>query len=459
MPQSPSSVFTAAATAAAPGHEASHAPGRKASQHASTRTVFAATVGCMLEWYDFAIYGYFAVVISRLFFPVQSEWLSLLLAVATFGVGFVMRPVGAVVLGTLADRKGRRVALSWAIVAMVAGTALIAFAPTYASIGIAAPILIVVARLIQGFSSGGEMGTATSFLIEHAPPGRRILYASLQQLTQLTALLCGSLVGAAVSTWLSPAELESWGWRVPFMVGLLIAPVGWYIRKHTDEPPAFAEALAQREARERLGIAVEKPSAWSALKNYPRESLVGFCITVLWTVCTYFFLIYMPTYAVRELHLPVGDSLISNSVALVVAGVALPLFAMMADKRGPRGLLLVSSALMLLASYPALVLLTQAPELKTLILVQAVFGVLIAAYTAPAGGAIANLFPSEIRSTGISIAYNFAVTVFGGFAPFIATWLIGSTGNPLSPAWYVSFAALVAFLGAWQLGKVRSSER
>lgn len=423
------------------------------------RSIAAATVGCMLEWYDFAVYGYFAVVIARLFFPVESEWVSLLLTVATFGVGFAMRPVGAMVLGTLADTRGRRVALSWTIAAMVIGTAIIAFAPTYQTIGIWAPLLMVLARLIQGFSAGGEMGTATSFLVEHAPAGRRILFASFQQLTQLLALLLGSLVGAAITSWLSPAEVEAWGWRVPFVIGLLIGPVGWYIRKHTEEPPAFAEALRERQALEKAGIATLRPSPWSAIRACPRESAAGFCITVLWTVCTYFFLIYVPTYAVKHLHLPQASSLVSNAISLLVAALLLPVFASWADRIGARRILQASSLLILVAAYPALLVLSLWPTVGTLIAVQAAFAVLIAAYTGPAGGVLATLFPADIRATGISIAYNFAVTVFGGFAPFIATWLIGTTGNLLSPAWYAVAAALIAVVGVRQLRFIASTSR
>lgn len=430
------------------------APPAKA-QPSARRGVLAATVGCMLEWYDFAVYGYFAVVISRLFFPMESEWMSLLLTVATFGVGFAMRPLGALFFGVMADTKGRRVALSWTIATMVIGTAIIAFSPTYASIGIAAPMLIVLARLIQGFSAGGEMGSATSFLVESAPPGRRILYASFQQLTQILALLSGSLVGAAVTSFLSPAEVDAWGWRIPFIVGLLIGPVGWYIRKHVEEPPEFAAALKARNELATKGEKQASPSPWAAIRQYPRASLAGFCITVLWTVCTYFFLVYMPTYAIKQLHLPAGSSLVSNAIGLLVAALFLPVFALLADKHGPRRFLLISSTLILLASYPALLLLTKYPTLETLVSIQAAFAILIAAYTAPAGGAIAQLFPADIRSTGISIAYNFAVTIFGGFAPFIATWLIGSTGNALAPAWYVGAAALIALFGAIQLGKTK----
>ena len=423
------------------------------------RSIAAATVGCMLEWYDFAVYGYFAVVISKLFFPVESEWVSLLLTVATFGVGFAMRPVGALVLGTLADTKGRRVALSWTIVAMVVGTAIIAFTPTYQSIGIWAPVLMVLARLIQGFSAGGEMGTATSFLVEHAPSRRRFLFASFQQLTQLLALLLGSLIGAAITSWLSPAEVEAWGWRVPFIVGLLIGPVGWYIRKHTEEPPAFAEAMRERRKLDKAGIATAHPSPWSAIRTYPRESLAGFCITVLWTVCTYFFLIYVPTYAVKHLQLPQASALMSNAISLLVAAILLPVFASMADRIGAQRILQASSILILIAAYPAMLVLSLSPTVGTLIAVQAGFAVLIAAYTGPAGGALATLFPADIRATGISIAYNFAVTIFGGFAPFIATWLIGTTGNLLSPAWYAVVAALIAAVGARQLRFVAGTAR
>jgi MHS family proline/betaine transporter-like MFS transporter len=192
------------------------------------RAIVAAAAGNLLEAYDFAVYGYFAVTLSRLFFPTGDPTTSLLAAVATFGVGFAMRPLGAVVLGTLADRRGRKAALSVTIFAMAAGTALLGIVPTYDRIGVWAPVLVVLARLVQGFSAGGEVGTATVFLAEHAHPSRRGFVTSWQQASQATALLLGSLLGAALNAWLPPAALESWGWRVPFLLGLLIGPVGYY---------------------------------------------------------------------------------------------------------------------------------------------------------------------------------------------------------------------------------------
>ncbi|MEN3162496.1 MFS transporter [Tistrella mobilis] len=417
-----------------------------ATRRRRLRPIIAATVGCLLEWYDFAVYGYFAVVIAKLFFPTGSDWTSLLLAVATFGVGFAMRPVGALVLGTLADRRGRKAALSLTITTMVFGTALIAFAPTHAQIGLWAPVLIVIGRLIQGFSAGGEMGVATAWLVEYAGPGRRMVQASFQQMTQLTALLAGSLTGALVTGLLSPAEVEAWGWRVPFMVGLVIGPIGWYIRRHTEEPPEFAARQAARHPQ------APRISPGHVIRAHPRAALAGFCITILWTICTYFFLVYMPTYAIRELGIAADGALISNAVALAVAVLFVPGFAILADRRGPKPVMTAAALVLLAASWPALATLTSFPHLPTLILVQAALAIPIAAFTGPAGGAMAGLFPPETRATGMSIAYNFAVTLFGGFAPFIATWAIGVTGDPHAPAWYLCFGAAAAVIGVRLMG-------
>lgn len=428
-------------------------PDQTKKEKADKKAVLAATVGCMLEWYDFALYGYFSVLISRLFFPAESAYVSLLLTVGTFGVGFAMRPVGAIVLGAIADQKGRRIALSWTISTMVIGTFIITFCPTYAAIGIAAPLLIVVARLIQGFSSGGEMGTAVAFLLEKAPRKHRILFASFQQLMQVSALLIGSLVGAAINAWMSPETLESWGWRIPFGIGLLIGPVGWYIRRHTAESEEFEQALVKRRLEGR-----RRPTFIRTVSEYPRETISGFCITVLWTVGTYFFLVYMPTYAMRELHLPASTSLLSNSAALAAAMICGPLFSALADRHGPKLLLQLASISLLVSCYPLMLWLTQVPTISTLVIVQCILSVMLSAFTGPAGGTLASLFPADVRSTGVSIAYNLAVTLFGGFASLIATWLINFTGSPLAPVWYVALAACLAVAGAFMLPALRDKE-
>lgn len=406
------------------------------------KAVLAAVIGNTLEWYDFAVYGFFAITIAKLFFPTGDPTVSLLLTVATFGVGFVMRPVGALVLGSMADRRGRKAALSLTILLMALGTAMIGFAPTYATVGPWAPAIIVMARLVQGFSAGGEIGGATAFLVEHAPPARRGFFASWQQASQAAALLMGSLMGAAMTGLLSQAELEAWGWRVPFLAGLLIAPVGLYIRARVDETEAFKAILRERAASGAIAPSPLREAFW----RHRGAVLTGFGITIAWTVCTYFFLVYMPTYAVRQLGVPQSAALLANGAGLAVLILLAPVFGALSDRIGRRPLLLGFAIAITLACFPLLSFVASRPGTGTLVMAQIAFAVLIAGFTGPAPAAMADLFPAEMRSTGLSIAYNLAVTIFGGFAPFIATWLIVQTGNPLAPAWYVTLAASISVI-------------
>lgn len=400
------------------------------------RAVAAATIGNLLESYDFAVYGYFAVTIAPLFFPADDPTASLLLTVATFGVGFFMRPVGAVVLGSLADRRGRKSVLTITILLMALGMIMIGLSPTYAQIGAAAPLILVAARLLQGFSAGGEVGTATAFLVEHAPLERRGFVASWQQWSQACALLLGSSVGVAVTGLLPAASLEAWGWRVPFLIGVLIGPVGLYLRARTTEPAEYAPA---------------KSPLRTVLLRHPKALAAGIGITITWTVCTYFFLVYLPTYAATELGIGQSASLMTNSAGLLAMIVLVPIFGAMSDRVGRAPLLLGSALAIIIFVSPALALLAAWPSVTALLLFQVLFGILIAAFTGVAPAAIAEVCPSEVRSSGTSIAYNLAVACFGGLAPFIATWLIAATGSQLAPAWYVigacalSIGAVVAF--------------
>jgi len=354
--------------------------------------------------------------------------------VATFGVGFVMRPIGALVLGQIADTRGRKYALSLTILLMALGTAMIGFAPTYSSAGLLGPAIIVLARLIQGFSAGGEMGGSTAFLIEQAPRHRRGYFASWQQASQAVALLLGSLIAAALTNLLSKPDLEAWGWRVPFLFGLLIGPAGWYLRMSMVETDESRRVRSSR-LRSPLGtvLAAHRPALWS-----------GIGVTLIWTVCAYFFLVYMPIYATRTLGIPQKTSLIVNCLGLVVVVVASPVFGALSDAVGRAPLLIGFGAALMVGSYPALALLAIHPNWPTLLLVQVIFAVLFAGFAGPAPAAISELYPAEVRSTGVSLAYNFTVSIFGGFAPFIATWLIARTHNPLSPAWYVTAAGAVS---------------
>ncbi|MDF3839138.1 MFS transporter [Cupriavidus basilensis] len=411
------------------------------SQAKRRKAILAATIGNGLEWFDFTVYSFFALIIAKLFFPTGNDLTSFLLTVATFGVGFFMRPVGAIVLGVYADRVGRKAALTLTILMMALGTAIIGLAPTYSSIGLWAPALIVLARLIQGFSAGGEVGGATAFLIENAPDSERGVYASWQQASQGISFMLGAGMGALVINGLEPAQVDAWGWRIPFLFGLLIGPVGMYIRSHLEEPPAFEALRAERKASK-----VKFSPLAQVLRDHPREVLAGLGVTILWTVCTYVLVFYMPSYAKQQLGLPLGATFQSTALCGAIILVLCPLMGMLSDRVGRKRMLGTVALIIGVLAYPLFHWLNVSPTTQTLLMVQVVLGILLAAFTGPAPAVLAEQFPTEVRSTGLSLAYNFAVTIFGGFAPLIVTWLIQSTGSKLAPAYYVIAAAVVSFI-------------
>jgi MHS family proline/betaine transporter-like MFS transporter len=392
--------------------------------------ITAAIIGNALEWFDFTVYSLFALHIAKAFFPAGSELASLLLALATFGVGFVLRPIGAVILGQYADRAGRRAAMTLVIVLMSVGTAILAFTPGFASIGLAAPILIVIARLIQGFSAGGEMGGATAYLIESAPPERRGFYASWQFAGQAAAALAGSLIAFAVTRALTPIQLEDWGWRVPFILGLSIAPVGFYLRRKMADSEEF---LATR--------ATHGFPLLELLGRYRLQLVRSFGVTVLGTACTYLVILNMPTYAVRQLGMDPGDSFIAATMASIVLLVFNPIAGRLSDIIGRQRQILLSAAAIGISAYPLLLLLISHPVLPMLILVQGVLAILLALYIGPSAALIGEMFPAQIRSTGLSLGYNIAVPLFGGFAPFWVTRL--DTGDHLAAAYYIICCAVL----------------
>lgn len=395
----------------------------------------AAVAGTVFEYYDFAVYGFLAIYIAKVFFPTGDGLTSILLTVATFGVGFFMRPVGAIVLGGYADRAGRKAGLTLTISLMALGTGIIALTPSYETIGLAAPLLIVVGRLLQGFSGGGELGSATAFLLEHAEENQRGRIGSLQQVSQAGSLLLGSLISAAFAAILTQEQMIAWGWRIPFLIGLLIVPIGLYLRANVKEGESFAKRKNPSKQPIRDVIAL-----------HGGKIAAGFGVTIAWTVCTYCLLIYMPTFSVRELGLQPAQSLLANALGLVAVCVVAYLSGSLSDRIGRRPPMIVAAALIAVSTYFAFAYLTAAPSLERLILVQLVMGALIGLYTGPAPTLMGEMFPIEVRSSGFSLAYNFAVTIFGGFAPFISTWLIASTGSKLAPAIYVMIATAVSIL-------------
>jgi len=397
------------------------------------RAVAAAVVGNVLEWYDFAVYAYMATIIAKKFFPASDEVTSLLSTFAAFGIGFVMRPLGGILIGRLGDTRGRKTALLVTIALMAAGTVLIGVIPSYESIGVAAPALVVFARLVQGFSAGGEWGGSTTFIVEWAPEGRRGFYGSLQQSSVAGGLLLGSAIAALLNTMVPPETLENWAWRIPFLLGGLLGPVGLYMRRNIEETPAFARA-AEMASSENVSPSI------APLRLAMRA--LGF--TILWTVAYYIILSYMPTFLQKYVKLSRTEALWSTSAGLLVLVVATPLMGLLSDRIGRKPLLLAACAGFVLLPYPLFVLMLSGVSLATIVVVQVVLALTIALYSGPGPAAIAEIFPTKARSTWMSTGYSAGVAIFGGFAPFIATWLIARTGNPISPSYYVIAAAVAS---------------
>jgi len=411
------------------------APDAGTTHPQARRAIISSSIGNALEWFDILIYGAFAVVIAKQFFPTGDDSVSLLLTFATFGVSFFMRPLGAVVLGAYSDRAGRKAALMLSIMLMTVGTAMIAFMPSYASIGLLAPAGIALGKMIQGFSAGGEFGSSTAFLVEHAPH-RRGFFSSWQVASQGISLLLAALFGAVLNNMLTPEQLASWGWRVPFIFGLLIAPAGIYIRRHLDEAPEFKQSSEKTSAPLRDTFAHQK-----------MRLLIGAGSVIMATVSVYLSL-YIPTYAVKQLGLPAWSSFAAMSVAGLIMFIGSPLVGALSDKIGRTPFMITSSALYIVLTYPMFVFLTNSPGFLQLRLLQTVIGVLMTMYFAAMPALLADIFPVATRGTGMSLAYNIAVTIFGGFAGLIITWLIDFTGDKLSVSYFVIFGAVLSLIAS-----------
>jgi MHS family proline/betaine transporter-like MFS transporter len=396
------------------------------------RTITAVVIGNVLEWYDFVVYGYFATTIALKFFPASDETASLMAAFAAFGIGFIFRPLGAIVIGPIGDRKGRKSALILTIMLMASGTLLIGLLPSYETIGIAAPIILVFARLIQGFSIGGEWGTSIAYIVESAPEGKRGLYGSFQQATLVAGLLLGSGVAASLATLLDPATMQSWGWRVPFLIGGVIAPVGFYMRRNIDETPAYL-----RHAKITRKTAVRMPIAKIAQV---------FGLSIVWAVVAYIFLVYMPTFTEKHAGLTHAAALWSNTLALLLLIIAIPVCGLMSDQVGRKPVLLASCLAFIVLPFPLFNGMLANASLEFIVMAQLLVGLAIALYSGPAPAAMAEVFATSTRTTYLSIANGTAVAIFGGFAPFIATWLIAKAGSPIAPIYYVIASATVSGL-------------
>jgi MFS family permease len=402
------------------------------------QTIVATTIGNGLEIFDFTVYGFLALVIGKLFFPTFSGYGQLLLTVATFGVGFIMRPLGGIVIGAYADRAGRKKAMTLTIFLMAFGCAVIAFTPTYATIGVAAPLLMVLARLIQGFSAGGEVGASTTLLVEHATPQNRGYMASWQFASQGLGVMLGAVVVGTLTFTLSPQSMESWGWRVPFFIGMLIAPVGMYIRRHLHESLEIAPDQGAKPRESSLRI---------VCTQHGGTVLAAILTMVGGTTAAYVITFYMPTYAVRELGLAPSVALFGAAITGLILFLVSPLVGALSDRVGRKPLILWSRVFLVLLIYPSFFWLNASPTPVVLFVVLSVLSLGLVGQTAPSITMLPEMFPKAVRASGMSLVYSVGVALFGGFAPFISTWLLNATGSKLAPAWYLVAMTAVSLLG------------
>jgi len=395
------------------------------------RIVLATIIGNLLEWYDFAIYAFVAGIIGRHFFPGGSETASLLASFATFGVGFLARPLGAVVIGRLGDARGRKPALLATIFLMALGTIGMAVVPDYTAIGAWAPALLVLCRLLQGFSAGGELGGSTAFLVEWAPHGRRGLIGSWQQTAVSGGVMLGSAVAAILTSALSPAQMSAWGWRLAFLLGGLLVPVGLWLRSAIGETPAF-----------RAAAETTPDDGSSAL----RLMLRGCGFIMAWTTYTYICTTYMPTFTEHEAGLSRSAALWSNTIALVALLIATPLSGLASDRTGRKAMLVGANILFILLIYPVLLAMVSSRSVAVILPLQILLAIMLGMFTGTAPAAIAEIFPTRSRSLLMSVSYGLTIAIFGGFAPYIATWLIARTGSPFAPALYVIPVSIVTMV-------------
>jgi MHS family alpha-ketoglutarate permease-like MFS transporter len=396
-------------------------------------TIFAGALGNMIEWYDWTIYGLFAGAFSKEIFPAEDQTTSVIAVLITFAVGFLMRPVGSIVLSPLGDRHGRRRLLALTIILMGIGSLMVALTPTYATIGIASPIILLAARLLQGFSAGGEFQGSTVYLVEHAPPDHRAFHGSVQLVSIGLAILLANGVSVLTTRLVPAPEFSDWGWRLPFLIGALMSFYGLYIRWRLPETPAFAAAERRQEI-------VRNPMV-SALREHPRETLYVFAIQAT-TVMFYLWTVFLPTYANLVGGLPLPRGLLGGTIALAVFCVAVPLWALVSDKIGRKPVLIGAAVGFFILAYPMFGALGTG-DFSTFLAVDIAGCTLIAMIDGVMSAVFCELFPTRVRTSGIGIPYAICSALLGGTTPLLAAWFI-RLGQPLWIAYYVMAIALAA---------------
>lgn len=403
-------------------------------------------LGNSLEMYDFQIFGYYAPAIALAFFPSGSAFAGLMLSLMTFGAGFLMRPLGAVLLGAYIDHHGRRAGLLLTLALMAVGTLSIAVVPGYAAIGLAAPLLVVIGRLVQGLSAGVELGGVSVYLSEIATPGRKGFYVAWQSGSQQVSVMFAALLGILLSSTLSDSQLTRWGWRVPLLAGCSLLPLLFFLRRSLEE----TEAFRTRRHRPTVGMITS-----SLFANW-RLVLLGMLMSTMTTVCFYMVTAYTPTFGTTVLHLAATGNLVVTLCVGALNFVLLPVSGGLSDRVGRRPVLLACTAVALVTAYPALSWLVEAPSFARLLAVELWLAAIYATYNGAMAVFLTEIMPVDVRTSGFSLAYSLATAMFGGFTPAICTYLIHLSGNRAIPGLWLSFAAICGLVAALVLSPKKS---
>lgn len=408
--------------------------------------VLRVTSGNFLEQFDFFLFGFYATSIAHAFFPTSSDFASLMLTFAVFGAGFLMRPLGAVVLGAYIDEVGRRKGLIVTLSIMASGTVLIAFVPGYAAIGLLAPALVLLGRLLQGFSAGAELGGVSVYLSEMATPGHKGFYTAWQSASQQVAIVLAAALGFALNELLTPEALGAWGWRIPFFVGCMIIPCIFLLRRSLQETEAFRARAHHPTTRE---VAASMRQNW-------RIVLAGMLLVAMTTATFYLITVYTPTFGRTVLHLSAKDSLVVTLLVAVSNFIWLPVGGALSDRIGRKPLLIAMTVLAILTAYPVMSWLAAAPSFGRMLDVLLWFSFLFGMYNGAMVVALTEVMPVQVRVVGFSLAYSLATALFGGFTPAVSTWLIEATADKAAPAYWISIAALCGLVATLALYRRRT---
>lgn len=418
------------------------------STRSKAGAVFRVTSGNFLEQFDFFLFGFYATQIAAVFFPASSEFASLMMTFAVFGAGFLMRPLGAVILGAYIDDVGRRKGLIVTLAIMASGTLLIVLVPGYSSIGLWAPLLVLVGRLLQGFSAGAELGGVSVYLAEMATAGRKGFYTSWQSASQQVAIVVAAALGYGLNQAMPPAMIADWGWRIPFAVGCLIVPFIFVLRRSLEETEEFARR-SQRPSMKQV---------FSTLGENWRVVLAGLLMVAMTTTAFYLITVYAPTFGKTVLNLSTTDALLVTLLVGISNFVWLPIGGHLSDRFGRKPVLIAMTLLAIFTAYPALSFLAQAPSFGHMLQVLLWLSFIYGLYNGAMIPALAEIMPVEVRVAGFSLAYSLATAVFGGFTPAISTWLIHLSGDKGAPGYWMTFAALCALCSTLVLYR-RSASR